>query len=287
MGQRGRPPYPDILTPREQEVLVLLREGLTNEQVASRLGIRFETAKWHVSEILSKLGVESREEAAAWRGEDRPWAPAWARRVSSTARSAWLRHMAPAAAVKATALITAAAALTALLALSAALLIDSSRDRSEAQTSAVGEVSPPAPASPSGTETAAATPRTTPAPTDTTVPVVVPAPSSPPAVPATDPGTATAVPQPPPPTETPAVTATLHPSLWTPGPEWQAITWAEAAEFIATCEVASAAQAHSLVVWLTLKNERKVWAREPSIDEVQRELIAAEPDCGHVQYVTE
>ena len=69
MAQRGRPRYPYILTPREQEVLALLRGGLTNDQIAERLGISFDTAKTHVAQILSKLGVESREEAAAWRPE--------------------------------------------------------------------------------------------------------------------------------------------------------------------------------------------------------------------------
>jgi DNA-binding CsgD family transcriptional regulator len=66
MGRRGRPPHPDILTPREWEVLDLLRERLTNEQIAERLGITLDGAKYHVSEILSKLGVATREEAAAW-----------------------------------------------------------------------------------------------------------------------------------------------------------------------------------------------------------------------------
>ncbi len=69
MGQRGRPRHPDVLTPREQDVLALIRDGRTNEQIAERLNIGFETAKSHVGEILSKLGVESREEAAAWRPE--------------------------------------------------------------------------------------------------------------------------------------------------------------------------------------------------------------------------
>jgi DNA-binding CsgD family transcriptional regulator len=64
--RRGRPPYPDVLTPREQEVLSLLREGLTNEQIAERLGITERGARYHVSEILSKLGVSSRQEAARW-----------------------------------------------------------------------------------------------------------------------------------------------------------------------------------------------------------------------------
>jgi photosystem II stability/assembly factor-like uncharacterized protein/DNA-binding CsgD family transcriptional regulator len=66
MGQRGRPRHPDVLTPREQDVLALIRDGLTNEQIADRLNIGFETAKSHVAEILSKLGVATREEAAAW-----------------------------------------------------------------------------------------------------------------------------------------------------------------------------------------------------------------------------
>ncbi|MCH8814733.1 MAG: helix-turn-helix transcriptional regulator [Chloroflexi bacterium] len=39
MGKRGRPKHPDILTPREWEVLELLRDGLTNEQIGERLGV--------------------------------------------------------------------------------------------------------------------------------------------------------------------------------------------------------------------------------------------------------
>ena len=59
----------DILTPREREVLDLIRRGLTNEEIAQRLGISLDGAKYHVSQILSKLGVATREEAAAWRPE--------------------------------------------------------------------------------------------------------------------------------------------------------------------------------------------------------------------------
>ena len=66
MARRGRPRHPDILTPREWEVLALLRERLTNEQIAERLSVTVHAARYHVSEILSKLGVASREEAAAW-----------------------------------------------------------------------------------------------------------------------------------------------------------------------------------------------------------------------------
>lgn len=54
-------------------MLALLREGLSNEEVAERLGISLAGAKYHVSEILSKLGVASREEAARWSPQLRPW----------------------------------------------------------------------------------------------------------------------------------------------------------------------------------------------------------------------
>lgn len=75
MSRRGRPAYPDVLTPRQWEVLARLREGLSNEQIALRLGISVDGVKFHVAEILSKLGVGSRNEAAQWDGEQRQPAP--------------------------------------------------------------------------------------------------------------------------------------------------------------------------------------------------------------------
>ena len=62
--RRGRPPHPELLTPREQQVHELLRRGLTNQEIAETLGITTSGAAYHVSEILSKLGVSSRYEAA-------------------------------------------------------------------------------------------------------------------------------------------------------------------------------------------------------------------------------
>lgn len=56
----------DGLTPREQEVLALVAEGRSNAEVAERLYISPRTAAVHVSNILAKLGVSSRTEAAAW-----------------------------------------------------------------------------------------------------------------------------------------------------------------------------------------------------------------------------
>ena len=55
MNRRGRPPHPDVLTPRQWQVLALLREGLSNEQIALCLGISIDGVKFHLSEILSKL----------------------------------------------------------------------------------------------------------------------------------------------------------------------------------------------------------------------------------------
>ena len=53
------------LTAREQEVLALLVEGLSNAEIAERLVISVATAKFHVRGILSKLAVSSRAEAVA------------------------------------------------------------------------------------------------------------------------------------------------------------------------------------------------------------------------------
>lgn len=55
----------DELTPREKEVLDLLREGKSNQDIADDLCIEVGTVKNHVHNILKKLDVESRHEAAA------------------------------------------------------------------------------------------------------------------------------------------------------------------------------------------------------------------------------
>ncbi|WP_345101695.1 response regulator transcription factor [Candidatus Villigracilis vicinus] len=58
------PPVPGLdLTEREREVLALMTEGLSNIQIATRLGVSSSTIKSHVSNVLSKLGVASRTEA--------------------------------------------------------------------------------------------------------------------------------------------------------------------------------------------------------------------------------
>lgn len=53
------------LTDRESEVLALIVKGLNNRQIAEQLTVSPSTAKFHVSSILGKLGVESRTEAVS------------------------------------------------------------------------------------------------------------------------------------------------------------------------------------------------------------------------------
>ena len=60
------PPQPAVdfrLTDRELEVLVMLAEGLTNQQSAQKLSISQSTLKFHMTNIFQKLGVQTRSEA--------------------------------------------------------------------------------------------------------------------------------------------------------------------------------------------------------------------------------
>jgi NarL family two-component system response regulator LiaR len=64
VASQGPTPGHD-LTSREHEVLALMVEGLSNPEIAGRLSVSRSTARAHVSNILSKLGVSNRAEAVA------------------------------------------------------------------------------------------------------------------------------------------------------------------------------------------------------------------------------
>ncbi|MFH8935496.1 ATP-binding protein [Streptomyces griseosporeus] len=55
-----------VLTPREEEVAALVKDGLSNRQIARRLHMAERTAENHVTHILTKLGFDSRARIAAW-----------------------------------------------------------------------------------------------------------------------------------------------------------------------------------------------------------------------------
>ena len=57
-------PYQEM-TGREKEILALMVEGMSNNEIAERLIVSQSTVKFHVSNILSKLGVTGRTEAVA------------------------------------------------------------------------------------------------------------------------------------------------------------------------------------------------------------------------------
>ena len=58
----GRSP----LTDRELEVVGLVAEGLTNKEIATRLGLSVRTAENHVLNVMNKLGLDNRAQVAAW-----------------------------------------------------------------------------------------------------------------------------------------------------------------------------------------------------------------------------
>lgn len=67
-GPRGRPPHPDVLTPGEWAIVEAVRHGMTSRQIASRRGISPDAVKFHMANILQKLGMANRAELRRWTG---------------------------------------------------------------------------------------------------------------------------------------------------------------------------------------------------------------------------
>ncbi|MFP7169774.1 response regulator transcription factor [Terribacillus sp. 7520-G] len=66
MRQPQAPALHETLTAREREVLLLIAKGRSNQEIASELFIALKTVKVHVSNILSKLEVQDRTQAAIY-----------------------------------------------------------------------------------------------------------------------------------------------------------------------------------------------------------------------------
>ena len=79
---------PYSLTRREREVISLVRQGLTNQEIAEALVIELGTVKNHVHNILRKLKVTSRREAVHVSGQAGLWGPADKHRAAE-AQPAW------------------------------------------------------------------------------------------------------------------------------------------------------------------------------------------------------
>lgn len=60
-----------LLTDREREILLLLAEGLSNDDIARRLVVEVSTVKSHLARMLPKIGVRSRLQAVVWAYQNR------------------------------------------------------------------------------------------------------------------------------------------------------------------------------------------------------------------------
>ena len=201
----GRPPHPDVLTPAEWRVLEVLRDGSTNAEVAARLGISRDTVKYHVSNMLAKLGLDDRRALAAWR----PGAERGRRRglftvpaaIETLARSAVTVGVGAAAVAGVVVAVVAAVAVVAVVLVGGdgngefAALRPANTATPQPSPSAVAVApTPTATVTPSPTVTATPTPAPTATPPPTPTPTVTPSPTPTPAPTASPTPTPTPVP---------------------------------------------------------------------------------------------
>lgn len=63
---RGRPRHDDVLTPAEWRIAHAVRHGITNRAIAERRGISIDAVKFHIANIVAKLGLNNRKELRQW-----------------------------------------------------------------------------------------------------------------------------------------------------------------------------------------------------------------------------
>jgi DNA-binding NarL/FixJ family response regulator len=65
LGRRSQASKPELLTPRQAEIVALLAEGQSNREMAARLHISERTVKYHLGALFNRLGAGNRTEALA------------------------------------------------------------------------------------------------------------------------------------------------------------------------------------------------------------------------------
>src|ERR1700737_4932901 len=64
--RRGRPPHEDVLTPAEWKVTHAVQHGMTNRAIAERSGVSRNGVKFHIANVLGKLGLPDRKALRHW-----------------------------------------------------------------------------------------------------------------------------------------------------------------------------------------------------------------------------
>jgi DNA-binding CsgD family transcriptional regulator/catechol 2,3-dioxygenase-like lactoylglutathione lyase family enzyme len=64
--RRGRPRHEDVLTPAEWRVVHAVKHGLSNREIARRLGVSLDGVKYHVANAVEKLDLSSRNDLKQW-----------------------------------------------------------------------------------------------------------------------------------------------------------------------------------------------------------------------------
>lgn len=68
MPAPGHPPRPDVLTPAEWCEAEWVRHGLSSPAIVARMSVSTHAVKFHIGNVLGKLGLASRRELRRWSG---------------------------------------------------------------------------------------------------------------------------------------------------------------------------------------------------------------------------